>query len=317
MEGWTLAHILVTGAAGFIGRPLCRELVRQGHTVRGVTRGAAEPIAGVALRAIGDIGPLTDWAAPLEAADIVIHLATSAHRPVSAAAASIEAAAAAALARAAHRAGVGRLIHVSSIRAMGEASRPGRRFNETDPPSPRDAYGRAKLTIERAVAAAAAAADGLDLVILRPPLVYGPGVKGNFRALLKLAASGAPLPFAGLDNRRSLIFLDNLVDLVSVVCVHPAAPGRLLLARDAVDLSTPELLRALATGLGRRVPLFAVPPVLLAGLRFVPVAGPALRRLTLPLLVDDGETRRTLGWTPAIAPEVGLAATARAYALRV
>ena len=305
----------MTGAAGFIGRALCRELVQRGHEVRGITRGKAEPIAGVELRPIGDIGPDTDWKAHLEGIEIIVHLATSAHRPVNEATGITEAKAAASLVRAADAAGVRRLVHISSIRAMGEETPPGRRFTATDPPSPQDAYGRAKLAIEHAIIAAAGA-TGVDLVILRPPLVYGPGVKGNLRALIKLTASGVPLPFAGVDSRRSMIFLGNLVDLLVLACTHPAAPSRLLLARDADDLSIPELVQALAGGLGRRVRLFPAPAALFTGLSLLPVLRPALRRLTSPLLVDDAETRRVLGWMPAVSSETGLASTARAYARR-
>jgi nucleoside-diphosphate-sugar epimerase len=304
----------VTGAAGFIGCALCRALVEHGHRVVGVTRTRVESAPGIALRAIGDIGPQTDWGVALAGVDIVVHLATSAHRPISPAAALAEAQAAAALVRAARSAGAKRFLLVSSIRAMGEATRSGMRFHADDRPLPCDGYGRAKLAIEDAVAAAARESR-LDLVILRPPLVYGSGVKGNFRALIRLAASGLPLPFAALHHRRSLIFLDNLIDLMAVACTHPGASGRVLLARDTVDLSIPELLRVLGRGLGRPVRLFSVPPGLFATLGLVPAWAPAIRRLTLPLLVDDGETRRVLGWWPAIAPEIGLAATARAFAL--
>ncbi|HUC71998.1 MAG TPA: NAD-dependent epimerase/dehydratase family protein [Stellaceae bacterium] len=305
----------MTGAAGFIGRALCRELGRRGYAVLGATRGATEPIAGVALRPVGDIGPQTDWGVHLEDIDIVVHLATSAHRPVSFAAGEREAAAASALARAAALAGVRRLVHLSSIRAMGDATRPGMPFRASDPSLPRDVYGRAKLAIERALASAARD-SGLDVVILRPPLVYGPGVKGNFRALIGLVASGAPLPFSAIDNRRSLIFLDNLVDLLAVACTHPAAGDLVLLARDEADLSTPELIRALANGLGRRARLFPVPSALLAAFGSVPAFGPALSRLISSLQVDDAETRRTFGWSPAVTPEAGLAATVRAFARR-
>jgi len=306
-------QILVTGAAGFIGHALGRELVRLGHTVVGATRGTAEPIAGVTLRAVGDIGPQTDWTAHLHRIDVAIHLATSAHRPISSAAGEREAKAGAALARAAAAAGVRRLVHVSSIRAMGGATFPGRPFRDPDPPQPRDAYGRAKLAIEGAMASAARD-SGLDLVILRPPLVYGPGVKGNLRALIRLVASGVPLPLAAIDNRRSLISLDHLVELLALACTHPAASGRVLLARDGADVSTPELIRALASGLGRRARLFPVPSAVLAAFGSVPVLRPALSRLTLSLQVDDTETRRILGWSPAVTPEAGLAATGRASA---
>jgi nucleoside-diphosphate-sugar epimerase len=310
--GHALAHILVTGAAGFIGQALCRGLVERGHEVRGATRTSIAPFTGVAWRAIGAVGPQTDWAPHLDGVDVVVHLATRAHRPIGAAAATDEPGAAARLARAARAAGVRRLVHISSIRAMGETTRPGSRFRPADPPAPTDPYGCAKLTIERGVATVAAA-EGLDLVIVRPPLVYGPGVKGNFRVLLALVASGLPLPFAGLHHRRSLIFLDNLVDLLSVVAIHPAASGRLLLARDAADLSIAELIEALGSGLRRRPTLFSVPQALFTGLYHVPIAGSALRRLTLPLLVDDSETKSSLGWVPPVAAEIGLAETARAH----
>ena len=195
-----MARILVTGAAGFIGRALCRELVDRGHTVLGRTRGPAEPIDGVLLRAIGDIGPQTDWSGHLDWVEIVVHLANRAHHRVRYSAGGDEAAAASALARAAASTGVRRFVHMSSVRAMGDATMPGAPFRCTDPPLPRDAYGRGKLAIELALRAAAQK-TGLELVILRPPLVYGPGVKANFRALIRLAANGLPLPFSGIYNR--------------------------------------------------------------------------------------------------------------------
>lgn len=305
-------RILVTGAAGFIGRALCRELVERGHTVLGRTRGPAEPIAGAQLLVIGDIGPQTDWSEHLDRVEILIHLANRAHRQVRYSAGRDEAAAASVLARAAADAGVRRFVHMSSVRAMGDATMPGAPFRCIDPPLPQDAYGRGKLAIEQALRAVACK-TGIELVILRPPLVYGPGVKANFRALIRLAASGLPLPFAGIDNRRSLIFLDNLVDLAARACEHPGAAGRVLLARDALDLSTPELIRAVAVGLDRPTRLFAVPQAAFAALRRLPMLGPLIARLTLSLQLDDGETRAALDWRPRISPEIGLAATARAF----
>lgn len=303
----------MTGAAGFIGRALCLELARRGHAVLAASRGAAAPVAGAELRAVGDIGPRTDWSTHLAGVEIVIHLAARAHRAPGAAIGDSEIEGAAALARAAAAAGVRRLVHMSSIRAMGAATSPGAPFRAADRARPADPYGRTKLAVEDALAAVAREA-GLGLVILRPPLVHGPRAKGNLRALLALLASGVPLPFASIDNRRSLIFLDNLVDLTAIACLHPAAIGRVLLARDAADLSTPTLIRALAAGLGRRARLFAVPPAALAVLLRLPGLGSPLSRLTLSLQVEDDETRRALGWSPAVAVEAGLALTARAYA---
>ncbi len=264
------------------------------------------------MRPIGDIGPQTVWAHHLAGVEIVVHLATRAHRPATDAAGKVEVEAAAALARAAAEARVRRFVLMSSLRAMGEATRPGAPFRVGDPPRPADLYGRTKLAIEQALLAATRR-FGLELVILRPPLVYGPGAKGNLRTLTRVVAAGVPLPLAGVDNRRSLIGLDNLADLTAIACLHPAADGRVLLARDSADLSTPELVRALAAGLGRPAHLFSVPSGFLAACSGLPVLGPVLSRLTLSLQAEDDETRRMLGWWPAAATEAGLAAMARAY----
>ena len=295
----------MTGAAGFIGDALCRGLVARGHDVLGITRGPAEAIPGAEVRPIGDIGPRTDWSSHLTAAEIVIHLADRG---------TPEAArqAVATLARAAAASGVRRLVYMSSVRAMGAVTRPGAPFRATDPPAPHDAYGRAKLASERLLSAAAHQ-TGLELVILRPPLVYGPNVRANFRALIRLAASGLPLPFARIDNRRSLIFLDNLVDAASRAAIEPAAAGGVLLLRDTVDLSTRQLVCRLAAGLGRRARFFAVPDAAFAMLRQVPVLGPLAARLTLSLQVDDGAARALLDWEPPVPTETGLATTARAF----
>lgn len=302
-----LARILVTGAAGFIGGALCRDLVARGHEVLGITRRPAEPIPGMALVAIGDIGPATPWSAHLRGIELVAHLAGTAHRRLNAASSASEPAAAAALARAAAAAGVRRLLLMSSLKAMGEETAPGRPFRVADPAAPASRYGALKLAVEEAFAAAARE-TGIEFVILRPPLVYGPGVKANFRALVRLAASGLPLPFARIDNRRSLIFLDNLVDLAAVAAFHSAAPAGIWLARD-VDLSTPELIRALAAALGRPARLYPLPAAFRALARRVPAIAP----LASSLAVDDAATRDALGWTPPVSVESGFAATARAF----
>jgi nucleoside-diphosphate-sugar epimerase len=307
-----VAQFVVTGAAGFIGRALCSGLVERGHRVFGLTRTPSHPVPGVEMRPIGEITPRTCWPEHLAGADIVIHLANRAHRPARKEAVRCEAQAASALARAAVAGGVRRLVHMSSVRAMGEATRPGVPFRPTDPPLPREAYGRAKLAIERALVRAVQG-TGLELVILRPPLVYGPGVKANFRALIRLAASGLPLPLAGIDNRRSLIFLGNLVDVTARAAVHPAAAEQVLLVRDAIDLSTGEVVRHLAAGLGRRARLFEMPQAVFAALRRLPALGPVVTRLTLSLQVDDSATRCLLDWVPQVSPEAGLVATARAF----
>jgi nucleoside-diphosphate-sugar epimerase len=313
-----LARILVTGAGGFIGRALCPALAARGHrVVAGLRRPAQPEFVGAESRLLGDIAPGRDWGDTLRDLDIVIHLAQRAHALPSDNILSTEPPAAAALARAAARAGVRRFLYVSSIKAMGETTAPGRPFRAEDAPHPADPYGRAKLATERALAAATAE-TGIELVILRPPLVYGPGVGGNFRALLRLARNGLPLPLAGIDNRRSLIARSNLLDLIAAACAYPAgfpAGGTVLLARDGADLSTPDLIRILAAAQGRPVRLFPLAKPLFSGLRRLPLTGPALCRLTLSLQVDDGATRAALDWRPPVAAEAALAETARAFAV--
>jgi nucleoside-diphosphate-sugar epimerase len=216
------------------------------------------------------------------------------------------------LARAAAAAGVRRLVYMSSVRAMGDTTAHEVPFRCTDPPLPQDVYGRGKLAIEGALRSAVRETC-LELVILRPPVVHGPGVKGSFRALMRLVASGMPLPLAGVDNRRSLISRDNLIDIVALTCVHPAVADRVLMVRDSIDFATPELIRALAEGLGCAARLFSVPKTTFALFRCLPRVGPLVKRLTLSLQVDDRATRALLDWVPPVSAEIGLAATARAF----
>jgi nucleoside-diphosphate-sugar epimerase len=224
-----------------------------------------------------------------------------------------EPAAAAALARAAARAGARRFVCISSILANGPATPPGQPFRPGDEPRPMDHYGRTKLATEQALTEAARD-TGIELAILRLPPVHGPGVRANFHALIRLVASGVPLPFAAVDNRRSLIFLDNLVDLIAITANHPAAAGGTWLVRDDPDLSTPGLIRALAAGLGRPGRLFPIPDALWPMLQSAPAIGPRIAALTRSLQADDGATRAALGWEPPLPAAEGLARTARAFA---
>jgi nucleoside-diphosphate-sugar epimerase len=306
-------NILVTGASGFIGRPLCAALIGAGHRVVAALRredaSLAAALPGVERRNAGDVGPDTDWSAALDGIDTVVHLAAIAHRAADAAAIRrVNVEGTARLARAA--AGrVRRFVFLSSVKVHGEESG-ARTFGETDAPHPEDAYGRAKLEAERSLQEIAAG-SGMELAVLRPPLVYGPGVKANFLRLLRWVDSGWPLPLGAVRNRRSLIYAGNLADAIVRAVEHPQAAGATFLVSDAEDVSTPELIGRLARALGRAPRLLSVPPrcLLLAG-RLTGRAG-AIRRLTGNLAVDCSAIQSRLGWRPPFTMAQGLKETAR------
>ncbi len=296
MSGGGSAPVLVTGANGFLGAALCPLLAAHGVAVR--PAGRAET---------GDIGPGTDWRRLLDGAETVIHLAARAHVMRDRAAdppaefRRVNTAGTAALARAAADAGVTRFIFVSTVKVQGETSV--RALTAGDPAAPQDPYAVSKWQAEQALAGHA---DAFDLVILRPPLGYGPGVRGNFLTLLRAIDRGWPLPLGGIDNRRSLIYCGNLADAIRASLT--AAPG-IYLPSDREDLSTPEMIRRLAGALGRPARLIAVPPDLL---RFgAGVAGrrAALDRLAGSLTVDGALP----GWTPPHSLAEGFAETVRWY----
>src|SRR5579883_1056954 len=241
--------VVVTGAAGFIGRALVAQLVARGQPVTALLRRPSPAAPGAAARIIGEITAETEWAPILAGARAVVHLANRAHVPLRTGEIGwIEAEAAAAryLARAASQGGVERIVLLSSIKVLGERT-DGKPFTAEDPPAPEDGYGLAKQRIEEAMREAMS--GDTRLTILRPPLVYGPGVKANFLAMLRLVDLGLPLPLAGIGNRRSFVFTDNLVDLIEAALAHPAPEGTFLL-RDDEEVSTPDLLRRIARQLG-------------------------------------------------------------------
>jgi nucleoside-diphosphate-sugar epimerase len=199
---------------------------------------------------------------------------------------------------------VRRLVYLSSIRASGEASK-GRPFDGNETPAPRDEYGRAKLAAERALAEVAAR-TGMEMAILRPPLVYGPGVKANFLALLRAIDAGWPLPFGRVDNRRSLVYLGNLVSAIATCMERPQAAGRIYVVSDGAPVSTPALCRAIGDALSRPARLFDFPVALLKAI-------PRLNPLLSDLELDDSALRKELGWAPRFSFADGLRATARWY----
>ncbi len=302
--------ILVTGANGFLGRAVCADLQRRGLAWRAAVRAAdserhgPQPTHGTAV--VGDLGPDTDWRPALHGACAVIHLAGAAHAAAVADPAAlmrVNSEASRALAVQALAAGVARFVLASSVKAMGEETPPDRPWNEDTECAPTDAYGRSKQAAEFAVRGEFAGA-----VVLRLPLVYGPGVRANLRRLMLAVLHRRLLPFASLRNRRSLIGRANAADALILAAAHPGAAGETFLLRDA-DWSIPELLRAIGEGLKVAPRLFAVPAALL---RLSPIARPALRRLTGSLLVDDARIRSQLGWSPLREPRQEWTLAARA-----
>jgi len=312
--------ILVTGASGFVGGPTCRRLLAAGHhVVAAVRRDDAFLPMDVEARRVAELGPDTDWRAALKGCDAVIHLAARAHVMRDKAAdrlalfRRINRDGAIRLAEQAAAAGIGRFVFVSTIKVNGEATPADKPFHADDAPAPVDPYGIAKAEAE-AELAGIATRTGMSLAIIRPPVVHGPGAKGNLAALLKIIEMGVPLPLGAIDNRRSLVSVENLADALAFLVSHPAQ-GRFLV-RDGEDISTPELIRRLADGLGRQAML---PPIPLWLLRLVltPLGKrAALDRLTGSLVVDDSPLR-ALGWVPPQILADGLAAMAAAHGGRL
>jgi len=268
-------RVVVTGASGFIGQALCNALGAAGHSA-----------APIDLRS----------GVKLDGGDAVVHLAGIAHRAGVAEAdyQRVNVDLAAEVGRAAAAAGM-RMIYMSSVKVHGDASPAP--LTEASPLAPRDGYARSKARAEDALRALA----GLHLWVLRPVLVYGPGVRANFRALLRALSSGVPLPLAGIDNRRSFLYAGNLCDAVLRVLQSGRAATYLL--SDGEALSTPQLCTRLAAAMGRDARLFRWPACLL----------PGAAALTTSLEVDDTALRRELGWKPRFSTDEGLAATARAF----
>lgn len=302
---------LVTGANGFVGRSLCAELLRQGHAVRAAVRSASSLIAEAARVVVGTIDGETDWTEALCGVGVVIHLAARVHvmhdesknpleefRRVNVAGTEH-------LARSAAASGVKRLVYVSSIKVNGEATSGNDKFTEVDVPSPQDPYGVSKWEAEL-VLQRVAKETGLEVVIVRPPLVYGAGVKGNFAQMLKVLAKGIPLPLASVQNRRSLVYVGNLVDALILCATHPAAAGQTYLVSDGQDISTPDLLRRLAIAMGHPVRLLPCPLSLLKLAGRLTGKSDQVERLLGSLQVDSGKIRSELSWVPPYTLQQGL-----------
>ncbi|NJC41290.1 nucleoside-diphosphate-sugar epimerase [Brevundimonas alba] len=296
--------VLVTGATGFLGGAVVARLVADGRPVRAAVRQAGAPMpAGVETVSVGDLGPDTDWAEALSGVETVIHCAARAHVLRETAGdplaefRRVNADGAVALGRQAAVAGVRRLIFISSIGVNGAETR-GEPFRPIDTPRPHSPYAVSKHEGELGLAEAAAT-TGLELVIIRPPLITGPDPKGNLGTLARFIARGLPLPFAlATRNRRDLVSRETLADLIAICIDHPAAAGQTFLVSDGAPVSTRRLLEDMAADMGRPLRLLPVPTGLLA--LALKLAGRSAMSAQLfgDLEVDIAHTRDTLGWTP-------------------
>jgi len=308
-----MTRVLVTGASGFVGRTLCGMLAGTGLTVRAAVRHAGAPGAAQEQVVVSDISR-ADWTEALHDVQAVVHAAARAHAPARTVEEElylqVNAEATAQLARAAAQAGVGRFVYLSSIKVNGEGRE--RAYSISDEPQPADAYGRSKWLGEQ-YALEASGGTRMRVAVVRSPLVYGPGVRANFLRLIRWVDSGWPLPLAAIRNRRSMVSVWNLCDLISRTLTHPAAEGRIWMVSDGEDLSTPELLRRVAGAMQRHARLVPIPPGLLRRAGALCGFGPAVARLCDSLTVDISATRSALEWSPPLSVEEGIARTVSWY----
>nr|WP_316651714.1 SDR family oxidoreductase [uncultured Gellertiella sp.] len=301
--------ILVTGGTGFVGTALLEALKAADIEFRAVSRSARDGFLPV-----GRFSATTDWDSALSGVETVVHLVARTHVMRETASdplavyREINVAASVRLAEEAARQGVRRFIFMSSIKVNGEETVPGKPFTAESLPRPDDAYGVSKLEAEEALKAIGAR-TGMEITIIRPPLIHGPGVKANFASLVRLATSGLPLPFGLVRNRRSLLHVGNLADFILAAIRHPQAGNRTFLLADEPALSLAELIRAIAAARGEKARLLPVPVTLLKmGLVLIGRKGIA-RRLFGSLEVDSSLARTVLGWQPPLTLEEGLRRT--------
>lgn len=304
--------ILVTGGTGFVGSAVLKRLLKDDYEVRATARSSlSTELKSVQYHQIRDMTASTDWKAALIGVQTVVHCAARVHVMQEEATDPLQAYrevnvnGTLNLARQAAQAGLRRFVFVSSIKVNGEATQPGQPFSADDVPSPTDPYGVSKLEAEQGLREIEAQ-TGMEVVIVRPPLVYGPGVKANFASMMRWVVRGIPLPLGAIQNARSMVALDNLVDLLVTCLTHPAATAQTFVVSDGEDVSTTELLRRTAKAMGKKALLLPL-PVFALELGASLLGKRALaQRLCGSLQVDIEKTRRLLGWSPPLTLDQGL-----------
>ena len=302
-------RLLVTGANGFVARSICTELAQRKHNLHRAVRRLSGSSEG--YFELGDIGPATNWSGALEGVHAVIHLAARVHIVVDGAKNPLEefrkvnVAGTINLAKTAAASGVNRFVYVSSIGVNGSQTAESKPFSETDKPNPHNAYALSKWEAEQGLLRIAAE-TGMEVVIIRPPLVYGPNPPGNFGSLMRWLQRGVPLPLGAIHNQRSLVALDNLVDLIVTCLTHPAAANQTFLVSDGEDVSTTELLRRMGQAMGCPTRLLPVPASWLKLAAAMFGKQDVAQRLCSSLQVDIAKTRDLLGWRPPLSLDQGL-----------
>lgn len=315
-------RVMLTGATGFVGSALAATLAASAtYAVRCVSRRPVQGLPGEQV-VIGGLGPdaVWDraWALALQSVDVVVHCAARVHvmderdtDPLTAYR-QVNVEGTLALARQAAAAGVKRFIFLSSIKVNGEATDATGAFTAHDEPAPSDPYSLSKWEAEVGLREVART-TGMQLVIIRPVLVYGPGVKGNFNSMMNWLHKGVPLPLGAIRNQRSLVALDNLIDLIVTCIEHPAAANQVFLVSDGEDLSTTELLQQIASALSKPARLIPVPAPLLEWVAAILGRRAMAQRLCTSLQVDMTQTCATLSWRPPVSLHQGLKRAADAF----
>ena len=308
-------NISVTGANGFVGRYLSAAMISRGLTVQGLSRTSCKSENGISHIVVTGIDIDTVWRHALLGCDAIVHLAARVHvmhetttNPL-AEFRRVNVDGTLNLARQAAAAGVRRFVFISSVKVNGESTQTGVPFTADDTPAPLDAYGISKMEAEQGLRELAIQ-TGMEVVIIRPPLVYGPGVKANFAAMMRWLQRGVPLPLGAIHNQRSLVAIDNLVDLIVLCLKHPAAANQTFLVSDGEDVSTTELLFRMGRAMGRPARLLPVPSSVLKLAGALLGKSDVVQRLCGSLQVDITKTQDLLGWTPPVSLGEGLRRTA-------